>query len=173
MDPKVFGKLLTTHGEGDDDDVEALRGRSPLRRSSGTGPKMGSHGNRRYGGGIRVFSLLLMVSGYVDLYRRKEDTGEFTRAPRGRGRALGRGARPHPRGHLVAPLTWFSSLPCMIFSKNISPEGFIPFGLRLIFLNSPISFCSSALFIANLCCCGDLVLELACQIFLVPSSSNA
>ena len=37
----------------------------------------------------------------------------------------------------------------------------------------PISFCSSALFVANLCCCGDLVLELACQIFLVPSSSNA
>jgi len=37
----------------------------------------------------------------------------------------------------------------------------------------PISFCSSALFIANFCCCGDLVLELACQIFLVPSSSNA
>jgi len=25
----------------------------------------------------------------------------------------------------------------------------------------PISFCSSALFIANFCCCGDLVLELA------------
>ena len=37
----------------------------------------------------------------------------------------------------------------------------------------PISFCSSALFIANVCCCGDLVLELACQISLVPSSSNA
>ena len=26
----------------------------------------------------------------------------------------------------------------------------------------PISFCSSALFIANFCCIGDLVLELAC-----------
>ena len=37
----------------------------------------------------------------------------------------------------------------------------------------PISFCSSALFIANFCCYGDLVLELACQISLVPSSSNA
>ena len=37
----------------------------------------------------------------------------------------------------------------------------------------PISFCSSALFIANLCCLGDPVLELACQIYLVPSSSNA
>ena len=28
----------------------------------------------------------------------------------------------------------------------------------------PISFCSSALFISNLCCLGDHVLELACQI---------
>ena len=39
--------------------------------------------------------------------------------------------------------------------------------------NGPISFCSSALFIANFCCLGDPVLELACQIYLVPSSSNA
>ena len=37
----------------------------------------------------------------------------------------------------------------------------------------PISFCSSALFIANFCCLGDHVLELACQIYMVPSSSNA
>ena len=37
----------------------------------------------------------------------------------------------------------------------------------------PISFCSSALFIANLCRLGDPVLELACQIYMVPSSSNA
>ena len=35
-----------------------------------------------------------------------------------------------------------------------------------------ISFCSSALFFANLCCIGDHVLELACQIYMVPSSSN-
>ena len=37
----------------------------------------------------------------------------------------------------------------------------------------PISFCSGTLFIANLCCLGDHVLELACQIYMVPSSSNA
>ena len=37
----------------------------------------------------------------------------------------------------------------------------------------PISFCSGALFIANFCCLGDHVLELACQIYMVPSSSNA
>ena len=37
----------------------------------------------------------------------------------------------------------------------------------------PISFCSSALFIANLCCIGDHVLELACQIYMVKSSFDA
>ena len=31
----------------------------------------------------------------------------------------------------------------------------------------PISFCYSALFIANFCCLGDPVLELACQIYMV------
>ena len=37
----------------------------------------------------------------------------------------------------------------------------------------PISSCSSALFIANFCCLGDHVLELACQIYMVPSSFDA
>ena len=39
--------------------------------------------------------------------------------------------------------------------------------------NGPISFCSSDLFIAFFCCLGDPVLELACQIYVVKSSSNA
>ena len=39
--------------------------------------------------------------------------------------------------------------------------------------NGPISFCSSALFIANFCCLGDPVLELACQIYEAPIHSNA
>ena len=39
--------------------------------------------------------------------------------------------------------------------------------------NGPMSFCSSALFIANFFCLGDPVLELACQIYVVKSSSNA
>ena len=37
----------------------------------------------------------------------------------------------------------------------------------------PISFCSSALFITNLCRLGDPVLELACQIYMVKSSFDA
>ena len=39
--------------------------------------------------------------------------------------------------------------------------------------NGQISFCSSALFIANFCCLVDHVLELACQIYVVKSSFNA
>ena len=46
-----------------------------------------------YGGGTRVFSIVLMVSGYVDMYRKKEGTGGLTWDPRGRGHALG-GAPP-------------------------------------------------------------------------------
>ena len=37
----------------------------------------------------------------------------------------------------------------------------------------PISFCYSALFIEKLCCLGDPVLELACQIYMVKSSFDA
>ena len=47
IDPKVCGKLLTTHRRGKDVDVEALRGRFPLRQNIGEGSKMGSRGYRR------------------------------------------------------------------------------------------------------------------------------
>ena len=42
-----------------------------------------------YGGGIRVLALVLIVWGYVDIYRRKKYIGGASRGPRGRG-------RPHP-----------------------------------------------------------------------------
>src|SRR6187401_2561991 len=91
-------------------------------------------GTEGYGGGIRVFSLLLMVSGYVDLYRRKEDIGGVTGAPRGRGARPGKGGAPPPswapRGSSDVVLKFF----VRVFSKNSSREGFIPFGLHLIFL---------------------------------------
>ena len=37
----------------------------------------------------------------------------------------------------------------------------------------PISFCSGVLFIANFFCLGDPILELACQIYVIPSSFDA
>ena len=128
MDPKVCGKLLTTHGEGDDDDDEGLRDGSPSGGAPEQAPRWDLTGTEGYDGGIRVFSLLLIVSGYVDIYRRKEDTGGLTRGPRGMG------ARPPPSWAPHGPSVVVLKSPCVIFSKNISPEGFIPFGLRSIFL---------------------------------------
>src|SRR6187200_2504507 len=100
MDPKVCGKLLTTHGEGDDDDDEGLRDGSPSGGAPEQAPRWDLHGNRSYGGGIMAFSLRMEFLGYVDIYRKKEGTGDHTRKPRGRERA------PHPRGQPLCPLTW-------------------------------------------------------------------
>ena len=44
------------------------------------------------GSGIRFFAPLLIVWGYVGIYRRKEYVGGAPRGPRGRGHALGGGA---------------------------------------------------------------------------------
>ena len=97
MDPKVCGKLLTTHGEGDDGDDEELRDGSPSGGAPEQAPRWDLHGNRRYGSGIRVFSLFTEVLGYVDLYRKKEGTWGHARGPRGRGCA------PTLVGHLLVP----------------------------------------------------------------------
>ena len=53
---------------------------------------------------------------------------------KGGGRAQGGGRAPLPRGFLVDPLTCTPSLLYFFLSKNNFSEGFIPFGLRLIFL---------------------------------------
>ena len=45
-------------------------------------PRWDLTGTEGYNGGIRVFSLLSMVSGHLDLYR-KEDTRGRSRGPRG------------------------------------------------------------------------------------------
>ena len=50
------------------------------------------------------------------------------------GGAQGVGRASLPRGFLEASLTSTPSLLDCFRSKNNSPEGFIPFGLRLIFL---------------------------------------
>ena len=85
MDPKVCGKLLTTHQRGYGVDVEALRGRFPLRRSASKGSKMGSRGYRRLRQWKLCFLAPWMFSGYVGLYRRKKYVGGRPRGPRDRG----------------------------------------------------------------------------------------
>ena len=51
-----------------------------------------------YGGGIRVLAPVLIVWGYVGLYRRKEYIDGAAGGPRGRGRA--QGGALHPRDRL-------------------------------------------------------------------------
>ena len=72
MDPKVCGKLLTTHWKGLGDDVEALCGRFSLRRSGGEGSKMDLADTEGYGGGNSFSWSPLMFSRYVGIYRRKK-----------------------------------------------------------------------------------------------------
>ena len=48
---------------------------------------------------------VLIVWGYVGIYRRKEYVGGASRGPRGRGARLGGGRALHPRDRLVAFLT--------------------------------------------------------------------
>ena len=63
MDPKVYGKLLTTHWMGYGVDVEALHGGIPLRQITGDGSKMGSRGYRR----LRWWKLCFVVP--LDVFR--------------------------------------------------------------------------------------------------------
>ena len=54
-------------------------------------------------------------------------------AHKGGGRAWEGRRAPLPRGLPVGCLTYGPSLLGLVRSKNHVPEGFIPFGLRLIF----------------------------------------
>ena len=92
-------------------------------------PRWDITGAESCGGGNRVLAPLLMVWGYVGIYRRKKYVGGATRGPRGWR------ARPLPRGLLVRFLTSTPSPLDHVCSENHIPEGFIPLGLRLIFIS--------------------------------------
>ena len=76
MDPKVCGKLLTTHRRGYGVAVEALHGGFPLRQNTGDGSEMGSHGYRRLrwwkSGFVACFDVL-GVCGYIQ----EEEVGRW------------------------------------------------------------------------------------------------
>ena len=69
MDPKVYGKLLTTHRRGYGVDVEALRDQCPLRQDAGKAPRWDLTGTEGCGGGKVVLWLPLMFLGYKSIYR--------------------------------------------------------------------------------------------------------
>ena len=64
----------------------------------------------------------------------RNTSGEPQGAHEGGGHAQGGGRAPLPRGLLEASLTSAPRLLDHVHSKNHAPEGFIPFGLRLIFI---------------------------------------
>ena len=134
---------------------------------------------------------------YLRIYRAKITAGGAATWPRGWWARPPSRARPLPRGPTVA-LLHLSQHPSSssISHKPEKPtQARVPATFAVIFdllaqstsrktawgdcslvcdsSIGPISFCSNALFFANLCCIGDHVLELACQIYMVPSSSNA
>ena len=108
--------------------VDSPSGRVPVKA-----PRWDLADIEGYGGGNCVSLALWTFSGYVGLYRRKKYVGGRPRGPRDRGRALQGGALLS-RGPLRAFLTCTPGSPDQICSKNNTPEGFIPFGLRLILL---------------------------------------
>ena len=86
------------------------------------------------GGRTSDLSSVSMFLRYVGLYRRKKSVGGASRGPR-EGRARPGGGRPPlSRGFLDAPLACTPSLLDHNLSKNHAAEGFILFGLHLIFL---------------------------------------
>ena len=86
------------------------------------------------GGGTPDLSSPTMFLGYMGLYRQKKSVGGASRGPREGRACLGGWARPLSRGFLDAPFTSTPSLLGHNLPKNHAAEGFIPFGLRLIFL---------------------------------------
>ena len=78
---------------------------------------------------------------------------------------------PHPAQARV--LAHFAAIFDLLAQSSIHKTALGDCSLVCDSSNGPISFCSSALFIANFCCLGDPVLELACQNYEVPSNSNA
>ena len=123
--------------------------------------------------------------------------GELPPGHEGGGRALPPWARPLPHGPMVALLHLFlhPSSSTASHTHEKPTQARVPAPVAVLFdllapstsrktawgdcslvcdsSSGPISFCSSALFFSNLCYIGDHVLELVCQMYMVPSSSNA
>ena len=94
-------------------------------------PRWDLTGTEGCGGGKVFLWLPLLVWEYI---------GEETRSGRARGAHKGGGTPYPPRralrpcGRLMAPLTSSPTLLAVFWSKKNHREGFIPFGLRLVFL---------------------------------------
>ena len=109
--------------------VDSPSGRVPVKA-----PRQDLADIEGYGGGNCVSSASQMFSGYIGIYRRKKYVGGRPRGTRDTGHALQEGRALLSRGALGAFLTCTPGSLDQICSKNNASEGFIPFGLRLIFI---------------------------------------
>ena len=127
----------------------------------------------------------------------KTPRGELPPGHEGGGRALPPRARPLPHGPMVALLhlflhphtsssshkhdypvqtrvhAHFAAIFDLLAQSTSQKTAWGDCSLVCDSSIGPISFCSSALFIANLCYLGDHVLDPACQIYMVKSSFDA
>ena len=92
MDPKVCGKLLTTHRRGLGDDVEALRVDSPSGEAPVKAPRWDLADTEGCCGGNSFLWCYWMFLGYRSIYRWRKYVGGAMRGPREGG------ARPPPGG---------------------------------------------------------------------------
>ena len=107
---------------------------SPSGRVPEQGPDWFLVATEACGGGTPDLSSSSMFLGYMGIYRRNKSVGGASRGPRGWMARPGGVGAPLSHGFLDASLACTpSSLDCFC-SKNKCPGGFIPFGLRLIFL---------------------------------------
>ena len=106
---------------------------SPSGRVPAKAPRWDLADTEGYGGGNCVLLAPWMFSGYVGIYRRKKYVGGRPRGPRDRGARPIVGGLPS-RGRLGCFLNCTPSPLDHVRSKNHASEGFIPFGLHLIFL---------------------------------------
>ena len=88
MDPKVYGKLLTTHRRGLGDNVEPSVVNSPSGGAPAKAPRWDLMDTEGYGGGNYIVVAPWMFSVYVGLCGRKKYVGGRPRGPRDRGCAL-------------------------------------------------------------------------------------
>ena len=107
---------------------------SPSGRSPEVAPRWYLTGTEGYVGGKVVLWLPLMFLGYKSIYRQKKYVGGAMRGPTRVGAFLPAGRALLPCGLLVESRTSIPSLLDCFWSKKDPREGFIPFGLRLIFL---------------------------------------
>ena len=138
------------------------------------------------------FSMIFME--YLRILGTENTTGGQSPGHEGPGRAPSPWARPLPHGPMVAPLhlflhphtpssfqknphlaqaralAHFTVIFDLLAQSSIHKTALGDCCLVCDSSNDPISFCSSASFIVNFCCLGDPVLELACQIYEVPSN---